>query len=207
MNPSLGQFFSHRISKAVSGLLLSDDGTAKKLSELDGRIVALNARNAGFSAFLATSSRGVQVLREYEGPVDVHVTGRISDFIAYARASKGGDSIGPGRIEISGDLSTAQSVQAILSELRIDWEEILSRYIGDVGAHQAGRFARSLGLFGRKAAERLEQDLSEYLQIEANLLPTRRDVDRLSRGVFILADDVDRFEARIGRLEQRRRPT
>jgi ubiquinone biosynthesis accessory factor UbiJ len=206
MNSNLEQFFADRISSAVSELLMSDDGAAARLAQLDGRVVALTARNTEFSAFLAPSARGIRLLRKFEGQVDVHVTGKISDFIAYARASKRGDSIGAGRIEISGDLSTAQSVQALLSELRIDWEEILSRYIGDVGAHQGGRFVRAAGSFGREAAERLEQDLSEYLQMEAHVLPTRRDTERLARAVFILADDVDRFEARVNRLERGGRP-
>ena len=184
---------------------MSDDGAAERLSGLDGRVVALSIKNTDLSAFVAPSAKGIRLLEKYEGPVDVQVTGRIADFIAYARASKRGDSIGAGRIEISGDLATAQSVQALLSELQIDWEDILSRTIGDVAAHQAGRFFRSLASFGRKTSEHLEQDLSEYLQIEAHVLPTRRDVDRLYRAVFILTDDVDRFEARVRNFASGRR--
>ncbi len=205
MNLNMEQLFADKISRAVSELLISDDGTAERLSGLDGRVIALSIKNTDLSAFVAPSAKGIRLLGKYEGQVDVQVTGRISDFIAYARASKRGDSIGAGRIEISGDLSTAESVQALLSELHIDWEDILSRYIGDVGAHQAGRFFRSLASFGRKASERLEQDLSEYLQIEAHVLPTRRDADGLGRAVFILTDDVDRFEARVRNFETRRR--
>ena len=193
----MGQFFADKVSRTVSELLLSDDGAAERLSGLDGRVVVLSIKNTDFSAFVAPSAKGIRLLEKHEGQVDVQVTGSISDFIAYARASKRGDSIGAGRIEISGDVVTAQSVQALLSELDIDWEDILSRYVGDVGAHQAGRIFRSLVSFGRKASERLEQDLSEYLQIEAHVLPTRRDADRLCRAVFILTDDVDRFEARV----------
>ena len=205
LKSKMEQFFADQISRAVSELLMSDDGAAERLSGLDGRVVALRIKNTDLSTFVAPSAKGIRLLEKYEGPVDVQVTGRIGDFIAYARASKRGDSIGAGRIEISGDLATAQSVQALLSELQIDWEDILSRTIGDVAAHQAGRLFRSLASFGRKTSEHLEQDLSEYLQIEAHVLPRRRDVDRLYRAVFILTDDVDRFEARVRNFASGRR--
>jgi ubiquinone biosynthesis accessory factor UbiJ len=189
------------MSRALNGLLRSDDNAMEILRRLDGRIIALCVRDTDLIAFAAPIAEGIRLLRSYEGEVDVRVTGSTADFIAYARASKRGDSIGAGRIEISGDLSTAQSVQMLLSELRIDWEEILSRYIGDVGAHQAGRLVRAATAWGTTAAARFEEDVAEYLQIEARVLPTRRDTERLARAIFILADDVDRLEARIRRVE------
>ena len=201
---ALDQTLVTAVSRMLNELLHSDDNAMQKLQQLDGQIVAICVRDTSLVAYCTACIDGIRLLRSHEGEVDVRVTGSTTDFIAYARASKRGDSIGAGRIEISGDLATAQSVQALLSELQIDWEEILSRYIGDIGAHQAGRLLRSVNEWGTNAARRLEQDIAEYLQIEANVLPTRRDAERLGRAVFILADDVDRLEARVRRIEQKK---
>ena len=201
---ALDQTLVTAVSRMLNELLHSDDNAMQKLQQLDGQIVAICVRDTSLVAYARACIDGIQLVHSHEGEVDVRVTGSTADFIAYARASKRGDSIGAGRIEISGDLATAQSVQALLSELQIDWEEILSRYIGDIGAHQAGRLVRAVTAWGTDAAVRLEQDIAEYLQIEARVLPTRRDAERLGRAVFILADDVDRLEARVRRIEQKK---
>ena len=201
-NTAFEQSIASAASRALNELLRSDDNAMEKLQQLDGRIVAICLRDTNLVAYAAPHTDGIELLRSHEGDADVRVTGRTADFIAYARASKRGDSIGAGRIEISGDLSTAQCVQALLSELRIDWEEILSRFIGDVGAHQSGRVFRALNEWRTTAAARFEEDIVEYLQIEARMLPTRRDTERSEHAVFTLADDVDRLEARIRRFEK-----
>lgn len=198
------QSTARTVSSALNELLQSDATAMEKLQQLDGRIMAICIRDTDLIAYAVPHSEGIELLRSYEGDVDVRITGRTADFIAYARASKRGDSIGAGRIEISGDLSTAQCVQSFLSELRIDWEEVLSRYIGDVGAHQTGRFFRALNAWRTNAAARFEDDLVEYLQIEARMVPTRRDAERAAHAVFTLADDVDRLEARIRRFDKNR---
>ena len=203
-NSAFEQSIASAASRALNELLRSDDNAMEKLQQLDGRTVAICLRDTDLIAFVAPHADGIELLRSYEGDADVRVTGRTADFIAYARASKRGDSIGAGRIEISGDLSTAQCVQALLSELAVDWEEILSRFIGDVGAHQAGRFFRALNKWRTTAGARFEEDIVAYLQIEARMLPTRRDTERSAHAVFTLADDVDRLEARIRRFEKHR---
>ncbi len=194
------------VSRTFNEFLRSDDNAMAKLRQLDGRVVAICIRDTDLVAYAAPCPDGIRVLPSFEeeGEVDVRVTGRIADFIAYARASKRGESIGAGRIEISGDLSTAQCVQGLLSELQIDWDEILSRYIGDVGAHQTGRLMRAANEWGATVAARFEADAAAYLQIEARVLPSRRDTERLERAVYILAADIDRFEARMQRFEQGR---
>ena len=194
------------LSAAVSRLLNTNADTAMRLAALDGRVIEIALRDSARSAFAVPGAHGVHLRRRHDGPVAVKVSGRIADFIAYARASRRGDSLGAGRIEIAGDLAVAQQVQALLADLKIDWEELLSRAIGDVPAHQVGRAARALFGLGREAFAKLERDTADYLNHESQLLARREDRDQFGRAVFSLADDVDRLEVRVQRLRERKRP-
>jgi len=191
------------LSLALSRLLRSNADTAARLAALDGSVIEIALRDSARSAYALPSADGVKLKRHHDGAVAVKVSGRIADFLAYARASRRGDSLGAGRIEIAGDLAVAQQVQALLAELSIDWEELLSRTIGDVPAHQVGRAARAVFAFGKQALAKLERDTADYLKHESRLVVSRQELEQFGRAVFTLTDDVDRLEARLRRLRER----
>lgn len=193
------------LSLAVSRLINSNADTAARLAALEGCVIEVALRDSARSVFALPGAHGVQLRRRHDGPVAVKVSGRVADFIAYARASRRGDSLGAGRIEIAGDLAVAQQVQALLAELKIDWEELLSRAIGDVPAHQVGRAARAVFALGREVLAKLERDAADYLKHESQLVPRRQDLEQFGRAVFMLADDVERLEARWKRVCERQR--
>ena len=99
-------------------------------------------------------------------------------------------------IELSGDLQTAQVFESWLKNLDPDWEEYISRHTGDAVAFQIGEAARGLRRWGRQAADAFADDLRDYLQHEARLLPTAAEVDRFNREVDELRAATDRLEAR-----------
>jgi ubiquinone biosynthesis protein UbiJ len=191
------------LSVALSRLLRSNPDTAARLAALEGSVIEIALRDSARSAYALPGAHGVTLKRRHEGAVAVKVSGRVADFLAYARASRRGDSLGAGRIEIAGDLAIAQQVQGLLADLSIDWEELLSRIIGDVPAHQVGRAARAVFAFGKQALAKLERDAADYLKHETRLVVSGQELEQFGRAVFTLADDIERLEARIKRLRER----
>jgi ubiquinone biosynthesis protein UbiJ len=191
------------LSAALSRLLRSNPDTQARLAALEGSVIELALRDSARSAYALPGAHGVTLKRRYDGPVAVKVSGRVADFLAYARASRRGDSLGAGRIEIAGDLAIAQQVQGLLAELSIDWEELLSRSIGDVPAHQVGRAARAVFALGKQALAKFERDTADYLKNESRLVVSRQQLEQFGRAVFTLSDDVERLEARLKRLRER----
>lgn len=191
------------LSVALSHLLRTNSDTAARLVALEGSVIEVALRDSARSAYALPGAHGVTLKRRHEGVVAVKVSGRVADFLAYARASRRGDSLGAGRIEIAGDLAIAQQVQALLAELSIDWEELLSRTIGDVPAHQVGRAARALFALGKQALAKFERDTADYLKHESRLVVSRLELEQFGRAVFSLADDIERLEARIKRARER----
>ena len=50
------------------------------------------------------------------------------------------------------------------------------------------------------ARETIHENIREYLQEESGTLPSRYEVERFTRKVDALRDDVERLEARLNRL-------
>ena len=109
-------------------------------------------------------------------------------------------------IRIEGDAEVAQRFQGLLRLAQPDFEEELARVIGDVAAHQVANLARGFLDWGRKAAGSFSQNVAEYLQEEGRDVPSRVELEEFLEAVDHLRNDVDRLEARLGRLESRRLP-
>jgi ubiquinone biosynthesis accessory factor UbiJ len=109
-----------------------------------------------------------------------------------------------GDVEIRGDAELAQKFRELILLLRPDPEDDLSLLLGDVPAHQIGRLARGALSWTRKAARTGVENLAEYLAHERHDLVPRNEGEQFLQGVDALREDVDRLEARIDLLRQRR---
>ena len=113
-------------------------------------------------------------------------------------------AIRSGDVELTGDAATAQRFQRLLELARPDLEEELSRFIGDVAAHRIAEFARGVGNWAREVRTTMGGNIREYLQEESRDVPTQYEVDRFTRDVGTLRDDVERLAARLQRIENSR---
>jgi len=103
-------------------------------------------------------------------------------------------------VRIDGDTELARAIDFLFRNLRWDVEEDLSQVVGDVAAHRLAGTARSFAAWQREAAERLGQNVAEYLKEEAGLLVHPHEIERFGREVDALRDAVERLEKRIERL-------
>lgn len=108
-----------------------------------------------------------------------------------------------GSVRIEGDAEVAQGFRNLLQAAQPDFEEELSRIIGDVAAHQIGNGVRSMLGFGRRVGDTLAQNIGEYLQEESRDVPSKTEADEFMHAVDVLRDDVERFAARLVRLEKK----
>jgi ubiquinone biosynthesis protein UbiJ len=109
-----------------------------------------------------------------------------------------------GDVRIDGDAELAQKFRELALLLRPDLEEELSLVLGDVPAHQLGRFARAALGWTRKAAATTVRNVAEYLGHERQDLVPRSEAEQFLQGVDTLREDVDRLAARIDLLTRPR---
>jgi ubiquinone biosynthesis protein UbiJ len=103
-------------------------------------------------------------------------------------------------VEVSGNARLADEVMALARHLRWDFEEDLSRLVGDAAAHRLAEGLRAFAAWQADAARRLAGAFAEYATEEANLLARRGEFDSLARDTAVLRDAVERLEQRMRRL-------
>jgi ubiquinone biosynthesis protein UbiJ len=103
-------------------------------------------------------------------------------------------------VRIEGDAALASAFTGVLSGLRWDVEEDLSRVVGDVAAHRLAQAGSALFAWQVKTASNLAQALAEYWTEEQPIIASRQAVSEFIQVVDALRDDVDRLEKRIERL-------
>ena len=168
--------------------------------ELDGQVIAVRVRDTALAMYFQAGPIEIELMEHADDP-DVVITGSLLTLAGLA-AGGGEAKIRDGSLELNGNAETAQAFQRLLAYGTPDFEEELSRLVGDVAAHGIGDVARNIGRWGRDVHATFEQNVAEYLQEERGALPSRWEVDDFRKRVDALRDDVDRFEARLRRIER-----
>ena len=170
-------------------------------AELTGRSVAVEVREITRLLLESTGST-LRITRGAAG-ADAEIVGGPFGLLALG-AERPEAVLQRGDVEIRGDAELAQKFRELVLLLRPDLEEELSGFIGDVPAHQIGRFARMARSWTHRAARTTAENLAEYLAHERQHLVPRNEGDQFLRGVDAVREDVDRLEARIDLLAQKR---
>ena len=190
------------IETLLNQLIALDPAAMQRLAGWHGRVIAIALRGTGLTFYFIPDQQGrLQLLGRYEGEPDCTIEGSPLDLMRASDKEQGSAQLFNGHVVISGDTDLAHRFSEVLGKLNIDWEEQLSRYVGDVAAHELARAARDASAQGQQAVDRLQQNISEYPTEEARLLPHPFEVEEWIRGVETTRDDVERLTARIRLLE------
>lgn len=186
---------------AFNRYLDMDPAAGARLASLDGRVIALELRGLDLMLVFRVQGQDIAFIEEPDPKPDTVLRGTPISLarLGFGRGNVTG-TLFSGEVEISGDVETGQAFKAVLDAIDIDWEEQLARLTGDVLAHQLGNAARHTGRWLDHVRLTLEQDLSEYLQEELRVVPTRIEIENLIEDIGRLGMDADRLEARLRRL-------
>ena len=189
--------------EAILNRNVADSRRAQSLARrLDARVMSLAVEGTPLTIFLRAEGGRLALTPRHDGPADATISGTPMALLALAGPRAEG-TIRGGGVRIEGDAEVAQHFRELLAEAQPDFEEELSRVIGDVAARQVANFARGLLDWGRKASGSFAGSVAEFLQEEGRDLPTRTEVDEFLAGVDRLRDDAERLDARLARLEAR----
>ena len=198
--------------RALNRVVRLDPEFIERLVPLQGRAIVVHVRDLehryhieieaggfsitpiGFSSEIAFGSE------DDERNVDLRISGPPLGLCRLLIELGREDGTVPDSVRLTGDLGLVQELRRAVSGLHIDWEEEVSRFTGDVAAHELGRVARATWRWGRGAARSMAANMSEFLQEEARLLPSRLEVEEFLNGVDAIRDDVERLAQRVERI-------
>lgn len=179
------------------------------LAQLDGRRIHIVAQHTPWDLTLLSEGGHLRVLPgEPAGsdkvPPDVTLTGTPLALLALQREDPA-VVIRRGDVTLSGDGEAGARFQELAVLLRPDFEEALSRLIGDTPAFGAGELLRKAMDWGRATVATQATNVGEYLSHERHILVSRAEGRSFIEGVDTLREDVDRLAARVAQLETRER--
>ncbi len=195
------------INTALQKYLDSDPEIASMLNQFEGKtlLLHLNDINKKFIVIPGQSSITVseQLDSEELDSIQEHTSSIESNMVSLMRMALGSNyqsMLNNGSLKIEGDVEFANQLRSVFMQIDIDWEEVASKYVGDAVAHQFGSLASRFKSYGSRSATNFRLDVSEYLQEESRILPTKVEINRFMNDVDKLDANVQRLEARIERL-------
>jgi len=115
--------------------------------------------------FICTNDR-IFVTSDTSTPSDVDIKLKPNVFFALFKGEDLTDLLRQDKIQIHGDVKTAQLLVDLLTETDIDLEEMLSQYTGDIVAHEIGKKAEKFKQIAKDSPnpiEALKNGLSDFL--------------------------------------------
>lgn len=191
------------LESAINSLLQSDPVTCLALKRLTGRIIQIEATDLNQSVFIIPFNGGIQLQAHLEGDSDVTLSGTSNRLLQLISSDNKAEHFFGNGISVSGETSLANQFQQLLADTDIDWEALLADYIGDLAAHQLSEFTKSQLSFVTRIGNSFSENIHEYIQEEAQLLPTRPEAEAFMADVDYLKDRAERLAARLSALEKK----
>jgi ubiquinone biosynthesis protein UbiJ len=191
-----------QIDTIVNRALALDPNAMRHLKKLHGKCLEIFLQDFEKTFFMSFTEGGIQfTLIKPDSPEksSVRISGPIRAFIKLARTKNPHQSAQLG-LSFEGDFNTVEVIQQLFLSLDIDWVEATSFWTGDIMAHQLGQFVQHAKKINVQLLKNTTESISEYLQEESLILPTRIEVNRFIDQVDVLRADVDRLNARLARL-------
>ena len=148
-----------------------------------------------FSLF--PSADGFLVLNNFDEDADATITGSLISLAKLGLAKDQKELLFSGEIKITGDTKVANKFNALLSQLDIDWEEIIAKRVSDITAHKIGNVFRGDNQWFERSLKSVVLDGGEYLQEEIHLSPANAELRRYINRVDGLREATERLAAKI----------
>ena len=191
------------INQALDKYLSSDPETAQRLNEFNEKSLVLELTDLNLKTRITIHENTIVLEKYTESETDEIHASIQSNVISLLQIGMGADyqsMINSDLIKITGDADLINQVRVIFKDIDIDWEEIVSKYLGDSVAYQAGVMAKKVNDYKKRSLENFRLDVSEYLQEESRIVPTRVELEHFFSDVDTLEADIERLEARAQRL-------
>jgi ubiquinone biosynthesis accessory factor UbiJ len=186
--------------EAILNRYLNLDPESKEhLRRLSGKVVKIEWGPLNY--YWLFKSDSIFLSKDYAGPVDLILRGSTFDFLSMVFTKKD-VALTAIPLQIFGDMEFAKQFKDFFSSLEIDYEEQLSKILGDAFAYPMIQVLKIISLWARQSVESLGQNLTNYVQREMNWLISEEELQLFFSDVDELRDDYARLEARINALQK-----
>jgi ubiquinone biosynthesis protein UbiJ len=188
------------LTSALNNYLALDPEAPEKLTAFDGRVIAIDITGPNKTIYLLINGSRISAVKTYDREPDATITGSPAALFKLGAHRDSAPLFFAGEVEIRGDTRLGRQFKSLLAEMEIDWEEHLSRFVGDIAAHRIAGLFNDLRKWSKSAADNFADDVGEYLQEESRDVVSGAEMEMFYQQVDKLRDDTERLKARIDRL-------
>lgn len=189
------------LQKAINKALSLDENILEKIAPMQDKVLKVVVTPLHTHFFISFSDKQLLLLDRYEGVPDTIIHSSPIGLIRLSLLpSSKARSLFNDKISMSGDVELGQQVKQLFDTIDIDWEGHLAQFTGDVVAHQIGTFVRQSLQFGKQFHHSMQLNVTEYLQEELRLVPSKNELDDFYKDIDELSLAVERLQARINLL-------
>ncbi|MFZ0219192.1 MAG: SCP2 sterol-binding domain-containing protein [Candidatus Aquirickettsiella sp.] len=186
--------------EAILNRYLNLDPESKEhLRKLSGKIVKIEWGPLTYYWLFKFDS--IYLSKDHNGTADLTLRGSTFDFLRVAFINKD-KALTDIPLQVSGDMEFGKQFKDFFSNLEIDYEEQLSKILGDAIAYPMIQILKAISLWTRQSLRNSGQNLTNYVQTEMNWLVSDEELQLFFSDVDDLRDDCARLEARIKMLEK-----
>jgi len=200
---NLSDAIAAALRPAVRAALALDPDAASRVERLGDAVLEVRVTGLRLSLFAIPEGRHLRIAATSAAAPAARISGPPAS-LARLATTAGTRVLFAGNLRVEGDMQAAKAWKRLFDTLDPDWEEALAQAVGDVPAHEAGRLARGVAAWGRRAGRGRQADVAAWLVDEIECLPARAEVERWLGAVDRARADADRLAARVARLERHR---
>lgn len=192
------------LQKAINKATQLDEHMPDKLQALNNKTLEMVIAPLNVNFYIQFQDGELLLLDRFDGHADTIIHSNPIGLIRLSLlpASKA-RSLFNDKIRMSGDIELGQQVKKLFDEMDIDWEGHLAHFTGDVVAHQIGSFVRKGLNFKKKFDESMRHNVTEYLQEELRVVPSKEELEDFFTDVDALSLNVERLQAHVNQLISR----
>ena len=188
------------IETTMNAWLKLDSEAMPQFESMQDKVIRLHITGLELNLYFFPDAKHIQVLSRYEGEPDTTIHGSPIALMRLTASDNAGKTLLDSDARIEGDMGLGTRFSAILKSVNIDWEEFLSKAVGDIVAHQAGSMVKETRGWLEESEQAMRLNMGEYMSEEAELLVADSQVSHYLDEVDMLRADIDRMDARVNRL-------
>jgi len=193
--------FLSAIETAFAAWLKLDGEALPRFASMQDKVICLHITGLEIKLYFLPNAHSIQVMGNYAGEADTTIRGSAMTLMRMSTAQDSGKVLLASDAQIEGNIGLGTRFSQLLQEIEIDWEEWLSKLVGDIAAHQVGNLSRESVGWLKNSEHAMRLNVAEYLSEESHLLPADAEVAYYLDQIDTMRMDTDRLAARIKRLQ------
>lgn len=182
--------------KLINRLIQLDADTLACINKINGKRIAIEITGLPIQFTISFNADKIKLQPFLATDPDAAIKGMPLALVRLLLSPQANTLLFKKIVVVEGDIGLLQTLQQILQQLDIDWEEYLSGFIGDIPAHLIGNRLREVKHWQEDKRVNLQRNLTEYLQEELQYFPVHEQLNDFMAEVDELRDGVERLQAR-----------